>query len=188
METLTDNPVTAPPAVRPASQRQRAASRRNGAKSRGPVTPEGKARVSQNGIKHGLSTQTPISPDLLLQGESRDRFLQLNAGALQHFAPVSVVELGVAESWVMARWRQGRTWDLEAITLQREIDSQVAAAPQGIELPLAAAQAWAALAERSRGFRLMHRYETRHSHDMSRALRDFERLQKRLLPTKPDAA
>ena len=44
--------MPASPAPAPA---QIEASRRNGARSRGPVTEEGKARASRNALKHGLT-------------------------------------------------------------------------------------------------------------------------------------
>src|SRR5215218_3028167 len=43
------------PEPRPRTPAQIAASRRNGARSRGPVTSEGKERASRNALKHGLT-------------------------------------------------------------------------------------------------------------------------------------
>ena len=55
-----------------ASKRQLAANRRNAKKSTGPKTPDGRAAVRLNGLKHGLSAET-----LILPGENQSDFTEL---------------------------------------------------------------------------------------------------------------
>ena len=57
-------------------------ARQNGAKSCGPKTPEGKRRVSKNGLRHGV-----YSRDLILPGESTNDYLALHAALESEFAP-----------------------------------------------------------------------------------------------------
>jgi hypothetical protein len=172
-----DNQQTPTAAPRPRTARQRAASARNGAKSRGPHTPEGKLRSSKNAISHGI-----LSKDLLLPGESRERFDELNARILQRLNPQDDVELSLIQSFVMACWRQRRIWDLEAVNFNAEI-----AAHAALPTPLAAAKAWNALVERSGSFRALHRYEGRQRRDMSRSLFDLH-LIRNVLNLVPDSS
>ncbi|MGI9491863.1 MAG: hypothetical protein ACR2QF_05610 [Geminicoccaceae bacterium] len=54
----------------PANNPRAEASRRNGAKSKGPMTTDGKARASKNALKHGLRAASTV----LLDGEEEADF------------------------------------------------------------------------------------------------------------------
>jgi hypothetical protein len=52
------------------SEAQNAASRENGRKSRGPKTPDGKLKSRRNALKHGLTAETVLPPNLQAEVES----------------------------------------------------------------------------------------------------------------------
>jgi hypothetical protein len=85
------------------------ASRRNGAKSKGPKTPEGKARSSQNALKHGLRAQK----HMLLPGESAAEYQRLEAALLEELAPEGALQAVLARRVVAAAWRLERVEQIE---------------------------------------------------------------------------
>ncbi len=99
------------PAAR--SPAQQAASRANGARSRGPVTDAGKARAARNGTRHGLRG----GPFALLPGEDADEFAQLHAAVTADWAPRDAYERRWVRELVAAMWRQERLRGLELATL-----------------------------------------------------------------------
>jgi hypothetical protein len=68
------------------------ASRRNGAKSRGPKTPEGKARSAQNALKHGLRAAKHV----VLPEEDVSEFAELEAALIEELAPVGTLQTVLA--------------------------------------------------------------------------------------------
>jgi len=86
------------------------ASRRNGAKSRGPKTAEGKARSAQNALKHGLRAQKHI----VLTGEDATEFAELEAALIEELAPEGALQAALAQRVVSAVWRLSRAERLEA--------------------------------------------------------------------------
>ena len=99
------------PATR--SPAQQAASRKNGARSRGPVTDAGKARSARNGTKHGLRG----GPFELLPGEDRDEFVALRAAVTSVWGPRDACERRWVMELVTSMWRQDRLRGPELATL-----------------------------------------------------------------------
>jgi hypothetical protein len=87
-----------------------AASRKNGAKSRGPRTPEGKARSSRNALKHGLCAQRFVA----LGDEDLGAFDTLEAALTAELAPQGALQAVLVRRIVAATWRLERAERIEA--------------------------------------------------------------------------
>jgi hypothetical protein len=85
------------------------ASRRNGAKSKGPKTPEGKARSAQNALRHGLRAQQTV----VLGDEDLDAFEALEAALMAELAPEGALQAVLARRIVAATWRLERAERIE---------------------------------------------------------------------------
>lgn len=91
---------------------QIAASRRNGRRSQGPLSLEGKAVVARNAFQHGLTART-----VLPRHESQDRFNQVLASLVNDFSPQTDAEFFCVEEMATAKWRMRRAWSFESQTL-----------------------------------------------------------------------
>jgi len=92
-----------------ASQKQIAANRANAQKSTGPSTPEGRAAVRLNGVKHGLTAGT-----LILPGEQQSDFDTLLDSLETEHAPATPTEAMLVRQMAMAAWRLRRLHQVEA--------------------------------------------------------------------------
>jgi hypothetical protein len=89
---------------------QRAASRRNGQQTRGPITPEGKATVSQNARTHGLlATKLACLP-----GEDAEALAALSTALVEALAPVGGLEVALVDRLICLVWRLRRVVAIEA--------------------------------------------------------------------------
>jgi hypothetical protein len=94
----------------PVSNARAEASRKNGAKSRGPKTSEGKARSARNALRHGLRAQKY----LVLPEEDAAEFAGLEAALVEELAPVGALQTVLARRVAVAAWRLARADRLEA--------------------------------------------------------------------------
>ena len=83
-------------------------SRQNGAKSNGPVSPQGKANSSRNATKHGFLARTIVLPN-----ESPKRFARLLKSLRTQLQPANEVEKDIVDCMAVARWRRLRARGLE---------------------------------------------------------------------------
>ncbi len=154
------------------SQAQIEASRRNGAKSRGPITPEGKAISSQNALRHGKTAK-----GVLLTSEDHAAFQKLAAAYYEKFRPADDVERDIVNEMITAQWCRRRDRSGLAALLDLEMDHQtesVSADYTAIDHAARYALAYRALADNSRSLHLMNRYENTHRLTFHRALNALE--------------
>lgn len=144
-------------------------ARRNGARSRGPKTPEGRARSARNATRHGLTAASAV----LLDTESREQFEAFRQSHLLAFAPRNQLEACLVEQFVTACWRLFRVRALETALLEpgtRQVSAEARA-----------------LAANPRGLELLWRYESRYGRACQAVLETLARLKNSFFPNEPNA-
>jgi hypothetical protein len=114
-----------------ATPEQIAANRSNATHSTGPRTDAGRARSSQNALRHGLTAVRVLIP-----GENEEEFLLLRDAVHESMEPRSGLEAEIMNRLIVYLWRLRRTAELEAglltdltlIALEKDAMTQYAAA------------------------------------------------------------
>ncbi len=142
------------------------ASRANGARSQGPVTPAGKQASSKNSCKHGL-----LSKEIVLEGESQEEFDELLASYLEEHQPETPTERDLIQSMAVARWRQQRIWTLETAGLNHQMRHPKYREAE--DYPTQQFIAFRTLTDDTRTLELFSRYEARYDRQFRMSLATF---------------
>jgi hypothetical protein len=161
------------------TDKQLAAARANGAKSRGPVTAEGKLNSNRNNIRHGLLAETVV-----FSSESLPRFTALLRSLTRDLEPKNQTELSLVETMAVARWRQMRLWELERAGIERAIRLQDPAHTEE-DAATRAYLAFRGETDQSRSLELIHRYEARYERQYHHIFRTFLKLRNTQIPLEP---
>ncbi len=141
-----------------------AQARLNGALSKGPVTPEGKARAALNASRHGLAgARFALLPD-----EDPDEFRAFADAVLADLAPRDALEEAEAREAVQGLWRRQRADRLEA----RIVGAMLEEREDGSLLPAT---------DSVRALGTLLRYIARIQRDLDRALARLSALKARPL-------
>jgi len=90
------------------SEKKAEANRRNALKSTGPKTPEGKAAVRLNALRHGL-----LSQEILLPGEDEEALMELGEHLRNELQPAGELENLLVDRIISAYWRLRRLGRVE---------------------------------------------------------------------------
>jgi len=147
--------------MKPRTEAQKIASRNNGAHSKGPVTPEGKAKASLNAITHGLHAVNPV-----LQTENPAEWETFLSGHVEEWNPLSLTEWDlVVNDLAGTKWRlkRLRTTETALMDLETErVQDSVRKACARPDSALLIAAAWESLQSTGNlALDRLHRHETR---------------------------
>jgi hypothetical protein len=102
------------------SKAQINANRRNAKRSTGPKSIQGKLKVSQNAITHGIFAASPLLPN-----ENAEEFKELCQGIATVYPAVDELAAGLVERIVLCLWRQKRLRVAEAAKLQISMTPEI---------------------------------------------------------------
>ncbi len=91
------------------SLRQIEANRRNALLSTGPTTPEGRAAVARNALRHGLAAHDPV-----INIEDRAAYQALLQALIDEHRPSTPTQSLLVEQLAIASWRLARIRSIEA--------------------------------------------------------------------------
>ncbi len=106
--------MSALPAIDRTAINRAAVNRTNAQHSTGPRTGEGKARSSQNALRHGLSSRTAVLPS-----EDQDAYQQHCRQFFDEYQPATPTESQLTQELADTAWRLNRIPALEADLLNR---------------------------------------------------------------------
>lgn len=158
------------------SLRKLESARTNGAKSRGPVTPEGKDRSAMNGLRHGFAAHK-----IVLATEDRPQFDAMREAFIEKHHPADDVESSLVDEMVVANWRLHRIWAGEAALFDRQIQALLPnpePPPQPANPEMLYGQAFEKLSGNENALKLIMRYEANCRWQYDRALRNLLSLRK----------
>jgi hypothetical protein len=151
-------------------------ARINGAKSRGPITPQGRASSSMNATSHGITART-----LTLRNENPDHFLEILNAYFEYFKPSNQIEVDLIAEMVAARWRLRRVWRYETALLDIEMDAQAPDFEKRFETfdeDMRGGLAFATLVDRSKGILTAIRFGIHLSRSYRKALAEIRLMRK----------
>jgi hypothetical protein len=108
-----------------ATEAQVEANRANAQKSTGPRTPEGKAAMARNAVKHGLRARAAV-----LQGEDWEEYTCFRAGMLEELYPDGLQEMELAARIVDLSWRLRRAGRYQDAVFEALYDQYAAEAAE----------------------------------------------------------
>jgi hypothetical protein len=161
---------------KPRTPAQIEASRRNGAKSRGPKTAEGRRRSSRNSRKHGLRAET----DLVLDYEDPEAFSALLDGYTRTYQPANFAEAQLVQELARCAWRLERIARIEAGLLNQRMESQrdrFRGKSRSVSAQDRIAFAFAGLADTTSQLQSLCRYEATCRRGLNSATNTLARLQ-----------
>jgi hypothetical protein len=157
-------------------------SRANGAKSRGPITAEGKEKSSRNSLKHGFTAKSTI----VLECENKAQFLEMLGYYKVTYQPGSGVEEDLVTDMVACRWRMQRLRAIETSLIDSEMNRDLPEGQTSEDPGHQLAFAFRRLVDESHAISLASRYESRlhRIHDRThRTLRELQQTRPATTPT-----